>query len=72
MPEKSIADIISQGGYGVLGRLAQILTSKADLVDGKIKIDEIPSDTIGTVIIQSPEEPKNPREGDLWIDTSET
>jgi hypothetical protein len=78
MPDKSIADIITQGGYGVLGRLSQILTSKADLVDGKVNPDQIPTGTgkdklIGiNSIIMSPTEPTNPQEGDLWLDSSGT
>jgi len=45
---------------------------KADIldVDGMIKIEVLPAGTIGTGIIQSPTEPINPQEGDLWIDTS--
>lgn len=50
------------------GTLAQILALKADLVDGKIKIEQVPAGIIqGTKITVSPTPPSNPLEGDLWI-----
>jgi len=39
--------------------------------EGKIKIEIIPSEVIGTKIIIGPTPPENPQENDIWIDTSE-
>jgi F420-0:gamma-glutamyl ligase len=54
------------------GKLAQILATKADLVDGKIKIEQVPVEVIqGTKITVSSTPPSNPQPGDLWINSSE-
>lgn len=53
------------------GTLAQILATKADLVDGKLKTDQLPSSVTGTQITVSPTPPNDPQINDLWIDSSE-
>jgi hypothetical protein len=53
-------------------KLATLLTGKADLVDGKIKTDQIPINVMGIKITVSPTPPSNPNIGDLWIEISET
>jgi len=54
------------------GKLAQILATKAELVDGKIKIEQVPTEVIqGTRITVSSTPPSNPQPGDLWINSSE-
>lgn len=63
------------------GKLAQILNSKASLVDGKLSADIIPvgvglttdernklTDT--PTIVMSATEPSNPATGLIWIDIS--
>jgi hypothetical protein len=61
------------------GTLAQILALKADLVDGKIKTDQVPVDVIlqdkligVSRIIISPTAPVNPQVNDIWIDSTLT
>jgi hypothetical protein len=63
------------------GTLAPILAGKASLVEGKIRIEEIPANvgltteeraklTATPIITVSATEPTNPVEGQIWIDIS--
>jgi hypothetical protein len=52
------------------GKLATILATKADLVEGKIPETQIPPTIAGTKITVSSTPPSNPQPNDLWIQTN--
>lgn len=56
------------------GKLAQILATKADLVDGRIPVTQIPQEVMGAgmKITFSPTPPSNPQNDEVWIKISQT